>query len=452
MHTLSANGRPALIPVLLMGAALVLGGGGTPAPLPELALQLLAFVALAIWALVGPRALPTAAPAAWWIAGLVLALPLFQLVPLPPAVWQSLPGRDLEREALALVGAQDTWRPISVAPARTLAALLAIIVPAIVLIMTASLDRAGRGMVVAAIAGIGLLALLVGVAQMAGGQLDSFRFYVPDVGYLNGFQANHNSAADVLLVAMVAFAASVREWGARRRGDARTGYRLGLVAGACVLFSFGVFLTASRAGVFLLPVAWGAVVVIVRPWLNLSRRTVLAAAFGLLAVVVGVAILLQTNAVATRVADRFAFGNEFRPQLWRDALFAAREYLPWGAGMGAFVPVFLAIERLEVVDPSMPNRAHNEILELLVEGGVFGMALLAVIVGLLVRRALAAWRQPPVGSSAQVYFAVAVFCVFALHSQVDYPLRSMSLACIAAVAAGLLMPAAPPAGSNERVA
>jgi O-antigen ligase len=434
--------RHNLIAMLLIGAAIVIGGGGSPAAYPELALQLWSAALLAAWALLSPEPLPQVSRPAWLIAGLLLLLPAIQLVPLPPALWHQLPGRELERAALALVGQENSWRPWSLTPARTMASLLALVTPVIMLVFTASLRRAGRGMVLGMIAGTALLALIVGAGQMGGGDANVFRFYVPDMSYLNGFQANHNSAADVLMIGMVAFAAVVREGAERGKFPARPAYLLAAVGGAALLFSVGVVLTASRAGTALLPVALAWVVVIVWPWLHFTRRNLIA--LGLLALLAGAAVfyLIETNGVLARVLSRYAFAGEFRPQLWADTLYAAQQYFPMGTGLGSFTPVFIAIERLEVVDVTMPNRAHSDGLELLLEGGVFGLLILAVIATILFRKFLRALKNPPTGGRAPVYFAGAALSIIALHSQVDYPLRSMSLACLAAAAAGMLMPLA----------
>ena len=445
MQPQRADRRQNLIAMLLVGVAMILGGGGSPVPLPEMALQVFAALALCVWACSVPLPLFRGARPAWLIAGLMLALPLAQLVPLPPAAWQALPGREAERAALALIGADSTWRPWSVAPSRTLAALLALAVPAVVLLMVASLNRSGRAMAVAMIAGIALLGLLVGVVQMAAGEANTLRFYVPDQPYLNGFQANHNSAADVLLIGMVAFVAALREAVEARRATMSRAWRLAAVGGATALFSLGVFLTASRAGAVLLPVAWLAVVAMIWPWVRLSRRTAWIAVAGLAGALGLAGLLLSTNGMILRVVGRYQFGGEFRPQLWHDAVFAMQQFLPFGSGLGTFVPVFIAAERLEVVDATVPNRAHNDYLELMVEGGVFGWIVLATITAILTRQAWRRLRAPDQTDPGQTgiaptIFAVAALGIVALHSLVDYPLRSLSLACIAAAAAGLLMP------------
>jgi len=437
------QGRKVVLVSALMGAALVLGGGGSPAPLPEMALQCVTAAVLAAWVLVssGPSPLPRVDRRAWTISGLVCVLPALQLVPLPPAMWQSLPGREIEVQALALVGAEQRWMPFAMSPGLTLAALLALLPPAVMLVLTASLPRAGRSTVVAVVAAVTLFSLVLGAGQLGGGEGNSLRFYVPDVGFLNGFQANHNAAADILLIGMVAFAATLRDYVERpvpSRLNVR--YRLGLLAGASILFSLGVFFTASRTGMALIPVALVGVVAIAWPWLRFERRTLTLAMTGLALLAVVASLLAWRNGAVDRVLSRFDFEGEFRPQLWHDTLFAVRQYFPLGVGIGGFVPAFLAAERLEVVDVSMPNRAHNDYLELVLEAGLPGWLVFTAISIILLRLAVVGWRKPPAGSRAQTIFALTTLAVIALHSLTDYPLRSMSLAFVAAVCAGLMIP------------
>ncbi len=440
---ISVDRRPALVAAILAGAGVVLGGGGSPAPVPEIMLQCLAALLFAAWILVSPSPRPFADAdrSAWTIAALILALPLIQLIPLPPFVWHALPGRSLEQASLALIGEQLSWRPWSLVPSRTFAALLVLLPAVALMMMTACLQRGGRSLVVTAITAMAALALLAGAGQMAGGEGNAFRFYARDVGYLNGFQANHNSAADVLMIAMVGAVAAIRDYCETHRHTRLTGaYRLGLVAVVCLLFAIGVILTASRAGIMLLPVALLGVLILIWPWLRFDRRSLAIAGAVLLALVILGGWIAANNHVVERVMTRFAFGEEFRPQLWRDSLYALKQYFPFGAGIGAFVPVFLAVERLEVVDTTLPNRAHNELLELGVETGVFGVMVLAVIASILAKLMVKVWKAPAGGSRAQLIFATTALSVIALHSQVDYPLRSMSLAFIAAVCVGLLLP------------
>ena len=56
---------------------------------------------------------------------------------------------------------------------------------------------------------------------------------------------------------------------------------------------------------------------------------------------------------------------------------AAGLYFPFGSGLGSFDPVYRAVEPLTAVTASYFNHAHDDALELLVETGAFGMAVLA---------------------------------------------------------------------------
>lgn len=418
----------------LVAIALLFGGGGAPAPMAGLVVEWAALAALsaALWLDRGAGQWPRRAIA---FAVALLALPLLQLVPLPPALWQAFPGRGDEAAALALVGSAQRWMPWSVSPSRTLAGLLALTVPAVAMVLAARGPPAARRPVLAAVVALGLLSVLVGAVQLASGSGGALRFYPEShLGFLTGFQANRNAEADVLLIAMLALGAlDVIAPGPR---DAS---RRGLALGAFALLSVGVVLTGSRAGIALaVPVvaglAWSR-------WLARGRAPTLPTRLTIaLGGVTALAALFAGNAVLRRMAGRFAQSGDPRPELWTDTLHAIGQYWPLGTGIGTFVPVFVAAERLEVVDQSFPNRAHNDFLELALEAGLPGLALVAVLAAILVRR----WaRRMRVAESpaerAELAFAGAALALIGLHSVVDYPLRSMALAALAGVATGIIL-------------
>jgi exopolysaccharide production protein ExoQ len=431
--------RAALIAAALLALSLTLGGGGSPAPLLEIALQ--GCVALAALALliVNPAAIAKIPAAAWKIAALVLIVPLVQLVPLPPSWWQALPGREAQIAALELTGSADGWRALSLSPSRTLASLLAAMSAMLCLVLTAALDRRGRYWLVATIATIGILSLLVGAAQLSGGTSSVFRFFDPNEIYLTAFQANHNSTADLLLVAMLALATWARHWLDRGTVQPSALQLAGALAVADGVMILALVLTASRAGIALLPIVLIFQYLILQPdarfnWAKAGLTMGGTAALGATAY-----LALRQNPAIEAVAARFDFAIEFRPELWRDSLYALGQYWPAGSGQGTFVPVIIAVERLEVVDPTLPNRAHNDYLELLIGAGLPGALVLAVVSALVLHAIWRALRQPPAGSRSQVLFAVGTLVIVASHSLVDYPLRSMALAALTATAVGLLM-------------
>ena len=431
----------ALLACAFLVAALALGGGGSPAPLPELILELLAsaLVALSLllpWVLIDWQRVPVAA---WLIAALTALVPLLQLIPLPPVVWHELPARELEVRALALIGAEDTWRTWSMAPSRTLSSLLSLAPPLLALLMTSALGRRDRQWLVYAIAGMTLATLLLGALQLSASDFSPVHLYGVTVPMLVGFQANHNSTADLLLIGLMAVPLLVLDLTERHIIPNRAVPVLTIAAAGMALIALGVVLTASRMGIMLLPIPLAASIWILRPWLAINPRKI---AFGLLAFVAlaGLGVLVaRGNPVLEAVAARFDFSEELRPQLWRDGFYVAQKYFPFGVGMGDFVPALVADERLDAIWPSLPNRAHNDFLELACEAGAVGLLALSAISWTLAQAFWTRLRADRGRSAAMTVFAGASLAIFSLHSLVDYPFRSMALACLGAVCAGLLL-------------
>jgi exopolysaccharide production protein ExoQ len=380
---------------------------------------------------------------------LFIALPALQLIPLPPMLWQALPGRELQQEALALIDLDQTWRPISLAPQRTLASLLSLMPPLAMLVMTVTLDQPSRFRLVMVALVAGVASLVLGALQVTGGETSWSHLYDETRPVVTGFQANRNSTADFLLVAMLGVPMLVRSLVDRHRLPGNRLLVLGLTAGGLATFALGVALTGSRSGIMLLPIPLVASLWLLRSWLPVERRYALTglAVLGTMGVL---ALLLARNSpVLVAVLQRFDFSNELRPQIWRDALYVAQAHFPVGVGMGNFTPALVTSEQLAAVRPFLPNRAHNDYLELVVEAGAAGIAAFSAASWLVLREGWRAWHDPARGGAGLVVFATCGLTVLALHSVVDYPLRSMSMACLGGVCAALLMTPRVATGSGE---
>lgn len=421
-------------------AILLLGGGGTPAPLSELACELLAAVALLGWLVLRDPATMPIDRRVWIVVALVTAIPVMQLIPLPPAIWQALPGRDSMRAALALVGQQDTWRPFTVAPQRTLDAVLSLLPPIVAMLFVAAAGFSGRQLLIRAIAVFGLFSVAVGAAQLAGGADGPLQFYYSNpTGELRGLQGNRNAQADVLLIALLALVAGWHGWAGKSRAA------LGAMLAVGLLLLLGTVLTSSRTGIALTPIALAWCLFLLRRTRVISMLRVKLWQWGVLAAGAGLMALAvwQTKAIG-KVLARFDFVGEYRPDIWRDTLFAVGQYWPLGSGVGTFTRVFVPAERLEAIGQTIPNRAHNEYLELLLEGGMpFALcwAAVAVLVLTALWRGLRSSRVLPTGHLA---FAAGTIALTMTHSLVDYPFRSMALVTLIAVAAALVLAPQPP--------
>lgn len=446
------SNAPVWLIVILIVCAILLGGGGSPSPAMEMMLQLV-FIFVAVgWVWTRGRTSYDGADLSL-LPGLliasILAIPVLQLIPLPPSLWSSLPGREDQVAALALIGEEHSWRPLSLSPHRTIASLLAIVPAVFCIYAAARLSWAERRLVLAAIAGMTIVSVVLGVLQLASGNVALSFYSHLHTGWVTGFQANRNAAADVLLIgllALSALAAPHLAQGLRSPPGHRRAARSQalIVGGLSLLILFAAAMTGSRAGILLIPLAVAAACLIYclapgpqmfRHWRALVAGLAAILAIAILAVV---ALSLSQETALGRVIGRFGnMHSDARPEIWQDSWLAMTRYWPAGFGMGGFEPAMLAAERLEFLDVTRPNRAHSDYLEFALESGVAGLLAILACAGLILAMALRAWRTAP-EMRHHVVFSLTCLLVIALHSIVDYPLRSMSLACLAGFAAGSL--------------
>lgn len=454
--------RPELQLSALLAVAVVFGGGGVGAALPNLVVQLLALAIMAFNARAVGKFI-TGGPIALrlLVAGSVL-VPLFQLIPLPPGLWQVMPGRDLVSQSLALVGPETEWRPLSVFPARTLLAATGLIAPLAVLVLGARLDRGGRNFVLGTIAGLGLFNLMIGAIQLvSGNQLAHFHGGTIDASQLYGTFANHNTAGIFFVIALFATLGL--------KADQNVGSHFELLRWTCVgLFALSVVLTQSRSSLLVLVLA-GLALGLVQGMRHLRRmraapRTgrrsrhrswwrrrpvvtgLIAAAF----IVLGIAAFVASSGKIGQTAERFSFiEDDVRPRIWSDALISVDRFWPLGSGMGTFDEVFQLDESLENLEPGRAGRAHNEYLEVPIEAGAIGVGLIAawaVWLGILCIRTLRGTQ-----GLAEVAVPTAL-AVIALQSAVDYPLRSQAGLCLAAALIAVLVRQLASRNAAERTA
>lgn len=201
-----------------------------------------------------------------------------------------------------------------------------------------------------------------------------------------------------------------------------------LVGGGGLFLLFATLLTNSRMGILLIPLALAGAATLVFThgrW----KHGLVWLAVGLMAAAGGIAALAEVNLALGSIFSRFAEHADFRRELWRDGWFALTRSWPAGIGMGGGELALLAAERLEVVDWSAPNRVHNDYLEFVLEGGLLSILVLLGAVGLTVVTAWREWRERT-ADRGQIVFGFVVLALIACHSLVDYPLRSMALACL----------------------
>jgi O-antigen ligase len=115
----------------------------------------------------------------------------------------------------------------------------------------------------------------------------------------------------------------------------------------------------------------------------------------------------------------------------------ARVFLPLGSGFGTFDPAFRRFEPDSLLSTIYFNQAHNEPVQLAIEGGLPVLLLLLFFLVWWSRAALSAVRSSHSASKRPLSRAMAaVTVILLLSSLVDYPLRTpllsglFALACI----------------------
>jgi hypothetical protein len=185
--------------------------GGSSNSLWQSAVLHLLGIFIIAWAAVQPKLEPRGRDSRALI-GLIaaaLAVVLVQLIPLPPELWRSLPGREPIVQGYDTLGYPLSWLPLSWAPYRTLQSAYALIPPVAVIVAIIAV-RAHRERWVAGAVIVGALASVVlGSMQMASAGPQSWVYIYK---YTNpgavGFFANRNHMATLLLGA-VPFAAAL---------------------------------------------------------------------------------------------------------------------------------------------------------------------------------------------------------------------------------------------------
>lgn len=415
--------------VAFLFLALVLGGGGIRHGLTNLVVQAGALAILLLWP--GKiRAFLTHAPKGLivLVAASVL-LPLLQLVPLPPGLWQGLPGREMATESRFLVGAGGDWFPLTLDRGRTIVAALALFGP---LAVIASYDYRSEKAAKAALAVLVAMAFLqvcFGVVQLAAGG-DTLTFYETNrEGRFYGFFIGHIASGLFMVVGLCAL---IGHYEMSRKTLIRTLLYLGFG----LLLVVGVILTNSRSAValLLLPAAWAGFIAL-RHSKTLAPKLRGFALGGALVALLGTVALFATNDRLAGTWDRYQDLEDSRPDIWEDTLVGIERYWPVGSGMGTFDEVFQVEESLEALVAKKAARAHNEYLEILLEAGIYGAGLVLAWFLYLAYAIIRGLRsvQAPVTVAA----ALAGLC-FALQALIYFPLRNMAELCVAGLLVALL--------------
>lgn len=423
----------ALVFLALLGA---LGGASRPDEVQQAFVRLaaIAVIAAALWSLDFSKFRVARGPLAG--LGLIYLLLLFQLIPMPLDLWAHMPGHGIYAQVAAETGSFG-WRPWTLSPDLTLNALAALLPATAIGILALALDFRGRLLLARLVVGIACVSALLGLLQFAAGGTALHLFRITSEDSAVGLFANRNHQAVLMACALPILAAVTS---IRTRQDASKSSRAPTLAlSAAVLLLMGLAATGSRMGLLLGLVGISSAAAIwfvarqdrrLLPTLHARVWLIGASAAG--ATIVAVSLLIARSGSFGRLTSDPV--DQTRAAAFRPLLEAARTFLPFGSGFGTFEPVYRRVEPDTLLSTIYLNQAHNEPLQLAIEGGIPALVLLALF---LVWWADAAFRSVrPRGSASRRALGIAMAAttlILMLSSLVDYPLRTPILSGLFAI-------------------
>lgn len=366
------------------------------------------------------------------IAALLVAL---QIVPIPFSLWTKLPGRELISSVTAAVGLSEISRPIAIVPDGALNALLSLSVPFAVLVGMSASPATRESRFLPIMIAIVCVSALCGLIQLSGGIIDN-PFINSTRGQAAGLFANRNHQALFLAVGVPLTLA----WG--YAPSQRPGWRGWTALGIVLLLSLMVIGTGSRAGLGLLAVGLVGGGLLVWPTIaGMARRAprwVLPTGVLLVLTVLIVLLLVSVDFGRAEAIDRLLdeeVGADMRSRAFPTLISMIMQYFPMGSGLGSFDSVFRMVEPFNVLKPTYFNHAHNDYIELLIEGGLPFAALLAGALVWFFTASWRAWRSSATGDAHIARTGSVIILLVLLASIADYPARTPLIMAVLAVSA-----------------
>jgi O-antigen ligase len=172
---------------------------------------------------------------------------------------------------------------------------------------------------------------------------------------------------------------------------------------------------------------------------------------------VTLAAIFSVQFALYRILERFGGDPlaDARIAFARNTIESAKTVMPFGAGLGAFVPVYAMFEKpRDIMIDSYANHAHNDFLELWLEAGIAGPVLIGAFAIWFVLRLAKVWRPSHREGleidGSLVRAASLIIALLLAHSVVDYPLRTGAMVAILAFACALLIDPPPSSPSEKR--
>lgn len=421
---------------------LILGGASQGGAVANLLLQAGAAMFLSIWLWRGGRQRVSAdehVPLA--IIAAAVAWTAIMFVPLPPALWQILPGRDFVADGYRLLGMDLPWLPMAMSPERAMRSLLGILAPIAAFFLVRRMDPYDLRRMLAGIVVIAFASAALGIIQLATGTNSVLRFYSPtNQEFPVGLFANTNHFSVFLACSLPLAAAWVATSKPERKPRRNLLIGLGIYAGFLALV---LLLGRSLSGLaFLILASIGAAHILWGRFASARAKTGFVAGIALAALLaVSSLTLIGTGTIGSKFEDV----PNSRGLMTPVTIEAGAGLAPVGGGLGSFAPIYAMHQPDRYTSTTWVNHAHNDYAEIWLELGIPGVLLVLAFLAWFARTGYHLWQRRNENGMLIPQAAWMAGALLLLHSLVDYPLRTAALAAFFAVMVALLCgPTSPP--------
>jgi len=415
-------------------------------PLSLLGLQLLAIglLGLSLW---HPSRLELRSTE-WLALGLLFLFPTLYLIDVPSGLLGAIPGYQPYRAILELLSPGQAGASLSLIKLTTQMAWLVLLVPIAVYLGTRGLSERAHLHLISLLLGLATFEATLGLIQYgaAQGGVMLFGIDLSEAG-ASGTFPNRNHLAGLLNMALPITLALLLYYLGRDRGDNKEGWRkrvsffaslrghTALLYGAlAILLVLGIIFSRSRAGIAL------AILGILLTTSLFARRIGGDNVFGTSGTVVAIIIAIAISIGLAPVLDRFALGGVQEDARWpilSAAMDGLAAFLPLGSGPGTFPAVFPAYQPQEL-GAWFINRAHNDYIEWVFDGGIPAALLILFLLGLYVHQWTRIYSRDRWSRYRFVQVAAGIgLLLLLLHEFFDYNLHTPANLVVFAFLAGV---------------
>lgn len=367
-------------------------------------------------------------------------IPLMQIFPLSSNLWQPLPGRAFVGEIYRTAGLTAPSLPISLDPEASWDMFVSMLPAAALFLAMRQATLSERLILISVLGIIGAVAALQGVAQalQGAGPMPWLAHLQHHTNTAIGPFVNRNHFAALMYVLLPLSAAmGLIHFSRPHPVHAFAALGWGFLFLSALL---GLGASISRAGISLGIVAClGALLL---AWTG--RRQSRSSRWPLLLFsAVLICILLVQQFGLVELIQIRSGEEDPRAIMAGHTLTAIGDFLPVGTGFGTFPRIYQMYEYDTEITDLAVNHAHNDYLELALEGGIPAILALALFGIWLMRQCWTIWTCPPRNGSAMSSLILARGATIAVlllltHSLVDYPLRTTALMSVFGLLCGVM--------------